>query len=99
MAKRKSRKKKHGDQLIVGYCGSSDRLFEQLDKHIGAGLTVHSWNDLARGLGLSRQGLVSSVKRSQVPFSRLREICQVLGINVLTLVDQPMTLKENAELL
>lgn len=98
MAKSNKKKKVHGDQLIVGYCGSTTDLYGQVDRLIKKSKTLNTWNDLAKLIGISRPGLISSVRRDKPPMRRLCQLADALDVNVLIFIEQPVTLKENAEL-
>ena len=85
-------------QLITGLVGTSDGLYAKIDRKIADSDRVESWKHLAQLMGMTRQAVISSVRRAKVPISRLHAISTVLDIDVLDLVDDELTLQDNAKL-
>lgn len=84
-------------QYVVGYVGVTSRLFTRIDRIIFDREDIDSWGVVAGRLGMSRQALISSIKRDCVKLPRLQELCAVLDLDVRDFIDDPLTLEQNLE--
>jgi len=64
--------------IVVGTVGTVINLFESVDERLTA--SGSSWDDLAKGQGVSRQYLTRVLREPKMPLDLVKAVCRAVGL-------------------
>ncbi len=76
----------HEAQFVLGIVAQTSGLQDRVHRVMVA--KKKDWQALADGLGVSRQAILASINRRQVPFTRVKEIAAFLGVPTRSFIEK-----------